>query len=632
MDSSKAAPAYGLAPSRWDRPGVLLVLVLLFVAGTYSAAPLGDFVWDDVTLILEEPSIRELQPISAYFDRMFFGGPEGAPTRAFYRPLVTLSFAWDWKLWDGSPLGFHLSNVFLHLLCVALVFFLARKWGARPLAAAGGAALFGVLPRLTEAVAWISGRTDLLAAFFVLTALVIHRPRPAYRWAAALCLLMGLLSKEVAVAGFAALLLVELMGRESLPSFREPKAFSRLVPLVIVGLVYAALRVRVLPDVSVPTRAPDLGPWRRLSAAAEAIGSYTWMFLDPLRPRTQIGSIWIPNWMLVALGCVVLLLIVWLLATSRRRLRRQLAGQREGDGAARPAGGLPREPGLAAAALVVVPIALVSHLVPLPLQVVAADRFLYLPAAALAAVAASAVTSLGPKAFRASWMGAAVLVPVFASASYLRVGDWRDEITLWSEAIQHAPDGNSLPFVQLGIALTRAGMSEQALPHLDRAEAIDDRLHRERGVGDGMGSGALEAKALAFAASGRFDEAAAIFEDLAHARPYEPIYLYNLGVVWAMGLDFSRAEEGLVALLTSFPDYGEARRLLAEVRQNAERWESLPAIEDGEGAGIRLKRAEVLRAVGREGEAREIWLDVLESPSASDAERSAAAIHLRSGR
>jgi len=105
--------------------------------------------------------------------------PETAVVR--YRPLVGLSFWFDYRLWGFRPLGYHLSNLFFHLLGVLAVFVLGRlvwSWGRKKEEALGlcvglvAAVLFAVNPLFPETVTWISGRHDLLAATLLLWCLV----------------------------------------------------------------------------------------------------------------------------------------------------------------------------------------------------------------------------------------------------------------------------------------------------------------------------------------------------------------------------------------------------------------------------------------------------------------------------
>ena len=138
-------------------------------------------------------------------------------------------------------------------------------------------------PRLTECVAWIGGRTDVLASLFVLAALVTWRPRRARRWAAAALLLLGLLSKEVAVAGMVAVAALEWRARAQGSPRRW--AVRAVVPLGAAALAYTALRVAATGASVMKVSESRLG--RRLAAMLEATGSYAWRFVDAWRPRLQ---------------------------------------------------------------------------------------------------------------------------------------------------------------------------------------------------------------------------------------------------------------------------------------------------------------------------------------------------------
>ena len=135
------------------------------------------------------------------------------------RPLVNVSYALDRAIWPWQLVGHHLTSVLLHVLNVLLVFQLA--WSAartsgrtrrpglpnasrRQVVAFMAASLFGLHPMMTEAVGYISGRSEVLYGCFFLLALLAARrwmigdgsevDSPGRGlWAAAL------MSKEVAV-------------------------------------------------------------------------------------------------------------------------------------------------------------------------------------------------------------------------------------------------------------------------------------------------------------------------------------------------------------------------------------------------------------------------------------------------
>ena len=98
----------------------------------------------------------------------------------FFRPIFILSYILDSRLWGENPFGYHLTNILLHGLNSYLVYRLTLRlvspqklspnW-ARSCSLAAGL-LFLLHPSHTEAVSWISGRADLLAALFCLTAML----------------------------------------------------------------------------------------------------------------------------------------------------------------------------------------------------------------------------------------------------------------------------------------------------------------------------------------------------------------------------------------------------------------------------------------------------------------------------
>jgi hypothetical protein len=138
----------------------------------YANALDNPFVYDDRDTVVSNPSLVDL----ANVEFILVYSP--------FRPLLNASYALDRRLWDYRPFGYHLTNVALHALAVVLLFHLliagltdSRSRGrsgrdsrgadatdAIPWAAFIGAAIFAVHPLMTEAVAYISGRSEALCA------------------------------------------------------------------------------------------------------------------------------------------------------------------------------------------------------------------------------------------------------------------------------------------------------------------------------------------------------------------------------------------------------------------------------------------------------------------------------------
>lgn len=128
----------------------------------------------------------------------------------YYRPLLALSFILDKHILNLQPSLMHFENILFHLANTILVYFLTaalipadkREKSFVPLTAA---LLFGLHPVNAESVNWISGRTDLLAGFFIFfTALSLLKLRESgenkYLIFSACSFLFGAFAKESAVA------------------------------------------------------------------------------------------------------------------------------------------------------------------------------------------------------------------------------------------------------------------------------------------------------------------------------------------------------------------------------------------------------------------------------------------------
>ncbi|MBF0620021.1 MAG: glycosyltransferase family 39 protein, partial [Candidatus Omnitrophica bacterium] len=153
-----------------------LSLLLLITALVYSPALFNDFSGDDAGILLNNTFYYEQRDISSFFSKGYTTDPLKAASGALenkgsgsvaFRPVLSLSYMLDAFLWGRNPFGFHLSNLFIHCVCVGLIYILSLELFSLPVAF-WGALLFGVHPLNGEAVLAIGYRADLLAGMFVL--------------------------------------------------------------------------------------------------------------------------------------------------------------------------------------------------------------------------------------------------------------------------------------------------------------------------------------------------------------------------------------------------------------------------------------------------------------------------------
>ena len=200
--------SYLLSPARFSpiKERWLLALALLLTVCIYTPAFWAELVWDDV--IISSEALPNFQTIRDAFDPP---ARQATGPRYYYRPVTTLSNMLDRKLFGpDAELGPHLLNVFYHLVTTFFVWLLARHLLRHlPYASIGALVamtIFAVHPIHTESVSWISGRTDVLAAMFLIPSivLVLHDSTRAKIWPvfpAAVSFCLALMAKEVAAAG-----------------------------------------------------------------------------------------------------------------------------------------------------------------------------------------------------------------------------------------------------------------------------------------------------------------------------------------------------------------------------------------------------------------------------------------------
>ena len=154
---------------------IQLLVIGLLVLLLYSRTVKFEFVGlDDKTLILDNYKfIKDLGNIKAAFVNDVFYNPQ-APggSRAYYRPIMTLSLMFDSQLSGQSPKFYHLINILFHLICSLLLFrfFILLRLSSETSFA--GTVLFAVHPVLSQAIGWIPGRNDSLLTMFILASLI----------------------------------------------------------------------------------------------------------------------------------------------------------------------------------------------------------------------------------------------------------------------------------------------------------------------------------------------------------------------------------------------------------------------------------------------------------------------------
>src|SRR5207249_2179983 len=114
------------AVSRID-PRVLWWQIAVIFAVTviaYLSSLQNELIWDDLHLIVNNPSIKDWRHVGRLLVSDLY--PQGVLSH-YYRPLQALTYVLDYRLWGLAPMGFHLTNIFLHAACAVLLFLLVSR-------------------------------------------------------------------------------------------------------------------------------------------------------------------------------------------------------------------------------------------------------------------------------------------------------------------------------------------------------------------------------------------------------------------------------------------------------------------------------------------------------------------------
>lgn len=185
-----------------SRTSVAILILVLLTATVYFKSLFLDYTRLDDSIFIIENATYNSDPgnILVSFQRGLFN-----PTKdAYYRPVFLVDFILESRLFGTSPAGYHFTNLLFHLISVILLYIFLKKISIPPPDAFLLSAIFSVHPVLTQAVAWIPGRNDMLLMIFLMSSFLfllryLEKRDPLSLILQTLFLLIALFTKETAI-------------------------------------------------------------------------------------------------------------------------------------------------------------------------------------------------------------------------------------------------------------------------------------------------------------------------------------------------------------------------------------------------------------------------------------------------
>lgn len=297
--------------------GVLGIVVLLTYGGGFILPLFGD----DVILAAQARAADwSFSDLSRSFDLSVYDFTAGwVPEYLegyrlyFFRPVFMALLKIDYALWGQWFPGYHILNLTLHWAVAALLYIWLRDFGFNRGERLLAAILFIVYSPNQTAVNWISGRTEILAAFLLLASLLsmvqFYKTRRMAWYAAALAIyIVALGAKENSI------MLPFLIALAVLTLYRDPRETGPLrrkllsiVPFILLIPPYFLIRMWALGGFPVPSEGyyyhspshPDF-PWFVFTKFGHSVLSLIYQVPAALLPAILEYSVPIVIFMAIA--------------------------------------------------------------------------------------------------------------------------------------------------------------------------------------------------------------------------------------------------------------------------------------------------------------------------------------------
>jgi len=424
------------------------------------------FVWDDEEQVVNNQAVQSIKNIPDLFGGSTFNsGGGGYSIGMYYKPMMSVVFAILYSLSGGKAWLFHFLQVCLHIVNALLVYAIFKNLFAKEKYANSigwwSSLVFLIHPINVESVVYISALQDTLFFFFGSFSLFLiisfRYLNKVILYPSFGCLLfLSLLSKETGIVWFFIIPIYYLLFDKKPKMIRDYFILATYAFIFYVFLRFGVAQVGL-------NKTEGISPmmrvewWQRLMSLPKALSYYLENFFFPNRlavaqhwivDKVSLTDFWLPM-VLVGLLAVLLIGLYFLVREQKKLLLLYYFFS------------------------IWFLLGLGIHSQIIPLDMTVADRWFYLPVVGLLGLLnLSIIVALQKfKRPRAFFVIGGLIVLILFVRSFIRVGNWKDGLTLFGRDINISTNAFDLEN-NYGVELFRAGRLEEAKVHFVKSTEL----------------------------------------------------------------------------------------------------------------------------------------------------------------
>ncbi|MBU1852719.1 MAG: tetratricopeptide repeat protein [Candidatus Omnitrophica bacterium] len=429
---------------------IAIFVIIILGLGVYVNSLNNKFVWDDEDLVRNNTFIKKWDYLPEIFTQDVEAGV--GKRSSLYHPLQIFTYRLDYSLWRLNVSGYHLTNILLHILVGLAVYWLIAILYKDALLSLITSILFIIHPIHSEAIAYISGRSDSLFMLFMLASFIcyikyINSGKPGAYFVMLITYILALLCKELSIIFPALLFLYHY-------TFRKRFNIKAFVPISCLAFIYIISRVTILKSFLPDSSVFSTTVFQRMPGFFVAIANYIRLLFLPSDLHMQYGNSvfsWVDPMAIAGILLTVSLLIYSFIKKKENN---------------------PLSFSIYWFFISLIPL---SNLY--PINAYMAEHWLYLPSIGFFLILANGAVYLYRNK-NLKILTILLITVVSGFYSYLTIRQntyWKEPMVLYKRILQYAPDSAGI-YNNIGNIYRDRGSVEDAIASYEKALELDPKL------------------------------------------------------------------------------------------------------------------------------------------------------------